>query len=84
MSETDQKIFGLKVQPDTNIDCRKLEESSHSTVGSRFFFASPDMFSGLTLVTGSQLIVEAHYFERRSVLSTDNLLAWDYGTMHTW
>ena len=47
-------------------------------------FASPDMFSGLTLVTGSQLIVEAHYFERRSVLSTDNLLAWEYGTMHTW
>lgn len=42
------------------------------------------MFSGLTLVTGSQLIVKAHYFERRSVLSTDNLLAWDYGTMHTW
>ena len=25
------------------------------------------MFSGLTLVTGSQLIVEAHYFERRTM-----------------
>ena len=29
--------FGLKVQPDINVESRKLEDSSHSTVGGKLF-----------------------------------------------
>ena len=32
-----ERMFGVKVQPDMDLESRELEESSHSTVGRKLF-----------------------------------------------